>query len=148
MSMSFIQPDKRKLVKRLSAMNALNVKYDGKTISFRYDRNLIRNKVIMKKHLGWVGQWSRTTNTVYYDDDLVNQPKELLCVLIHESIEKYVHDKYGLSDIAEGHYIATMVEQKFARTSGVNWEDYNWRVEFISRKEIKHNKKSLCGIGK
>ena len=71
----------------------------------------------------------------------MKQPKELLCVLVHESVEKYVHDKYGLSDDAEGHFVATMVEQKFARQIGVNWSDYNWRVEFIYRKEMKHNKK-------
>lgn len=144
MSLSFINPEKRPIVKRLVAMNALNVKYDGKVISFRYDRTILKNKVIMKKHLGWVGQWSKTSDKIYYDDDLVKQPKELLCVLIHESIEKYVSEKYGLSDSAEGHYVASMIEQKFARQSGVNWGDYNWRVEFISRKELKHAKKALC----
>lgn len=141
--MSFIKEDKRKLVKRLIAMNVFDVKYDGKNLSFRYDKTNIRNRVVMRKHLGWVGHWSRGTNTVYYDNDLVKQPKELLCVLIHESVEKYVHDKYGLSDDAEGHYVATMVEQKFARQIGVNWNDYNWRVEFIYRKEMKHNKKPV-----
>jgi formamidopyrimidine-DNA glycosylase len=143
MSMSFIKQDKRALVKRLIAMNALNVKYDGKYLTFRYDRHNIRNRVVMKKHLGWVGHWSRGTNTVYYDDDLVKQPKELLSVLVHESVEKYVHDKYDLSDNAEGHYVATMIEQKFARQIGVNWNDYNWRVEFIYRKEMRQNKKPL-----
>ena len=143
MSMSFINPDKRKLVKHLSSMNALNVKYTGNYITLRYDRNEIKNKVVMKKHLGWVGHWSRGTNTIYYDKELVKEPKELLSVLVHESIEKYVHDKYGLSDDAEGHYIATMVEQKFARDIGVNWDDYNWRVEFIYRKEMKYKKKPV-----
>jgi len=143
MSMSFIKPEKRPLVKRLITMSALDVKFDGKYITFRYDRHEIKNRVVMKKHLGWVGHWSRGTNTIYYDDDLVKQPKELLSVLVHESIEKYVHDKYELSDSAEGHYVATMVEQKFARKIGVNWDDYNWRVEFIYRKEMKQNKKPV-----
>lgn len=143
MSMSFIHPDKRKLVKHLSSMSALNVKYNGNYITLRYDRHEIKNRVIMKKHLGWVGHWSRGTNTIYYDKELVKEPKELLSVLVHESIEKYVHDKYGLSDDAEGHYVATMVEQKFARNIGVNWDDYNWRVEFIYRKEMKYNKKPV-----
>ena len=143
MSLSFVNPEKKSLVKRLITMNALNVKYDGKNIEFRYDRHLIKNRVVMRKHLGWVGHWSRGTNTVYYDNDLVKQPKELLCVLVHESVEKYVHDKYGLSDDAEGHFVATMVEQKFARQIGVNWNDYNWRVEFIYRKEMKHSKKPV-----
>lgn len=143
MSLSFISPDKRLIVKRLIKMNVLDVKYDKKYISFRFDRHQIKNRVVMKKHLGWVGHWSRTTNTVYYDDDLVTQPKELLAVLIHESIEKYVHDMYGLSDDAEGHYVATIIEQKFAKQTGINWNDYNWRVEFIYRKEMKHNKKPI-----
>lgn len=143
MSLSFIHPDKKKLVKKLITMNALNVKYDGKNLSLRYDRHDIKNRVVMKKHLGWVGHWSRGTNTIYYDNDLVKHPKELLCVLVHESIEKYVHDHYGLSDDAEGHFVATMIEQKFARQIGVNWNDYNWRVEFIYRKEMKHNKKPV-----
>lgn len=143
MSMSFIKPDKRATVKRLIKMNALDVKFNGKYIVLRYDRNTITNKVVMKKHLGWVGKWSPTTNTIYYDNDLVSQPKELLCVLVHESIEKYVHDKYELSDSAEGHYVASMIEQKFARDSGVNWDDYNWRVEFIYRKEMKHAHKPV-----
>ena len=139
--MSFIKLEKRPLVKRLITMSALDVKYDGKYITFRYDRHVIKNKVIAKKHLGWVGHWSRTANTIYYDSDLVNQPKEILCVLIHESVEKYVHDTYNLSDTAEGHHVATMVEHNFARQSGVNWDDYHWRVEFICRKEMKHKQK-------
>jgi hypothetical protein len=145
MTMSFVKPEKRQLVKRLISMNALNVNYDGKYITFRYDRNVIKNRVVIRKHLGWVGHWSRGTNTIYYDDDLLKFPKELLCVLVHESVEKYIHDKYGLSDDAEGHYVATMIEQKFARESRVNWDDYNWRVEFIARKEIKHNKANVGG---
>jgi hypothetical protein len=143
MSMSFIKPDKRSIVKHLISMNALDVKFNGKSISFRYDRHIIKNKVVVRKHLGWVGRWSRETNTVYYDNDLVKQPKELLCVLVHESVEKYVHEKYGLSDSAEGHYVATMVEQKYAQQSGVNWEDFDWRIEFICRKEMKQNKKPV-----
>lgn len=144
MSMSFIKPDKRKMVKHLSSMSALNVKYDGKFITLRYDRHLIKNKTVIRKHLGWVGHWSRGTNTIYYDNDLVKEPKELLSVLVHESIEKYVHDKYGLSDDAEGHYVATMVERKFARSIGINWEDFGWRVEFIYRKEMKYHHKPVA----
>jgi hypothetical protein len=143
MSISFIKPEKRAIVKRLVKMSPLDVKYDGKTITFRYDRHIIKNKVIAKKHLGWVGRWSRTANTIYYDPDLVNQPKEVLSVLMHESIEKYVHDTYELSDSADGHFVATMVEQKFAQEIGVNWDDFNWRVEFICRKEMKHKKKPM-----
>ena len=143
MTISFIKPEKRALVKRLIKMNPLDVKYDGKYITFRYDRHAIKNKVVAKKHLGWVGSWSRTANTIYYDPDLVNQPKEVLSVLVHESIEKYLHDTYGFSDSADGHYVATMVEQEFAHGIGVNWDDYNWRVEFICRKELKHKKKPV-----
>ena len=141
MTISFIKPEKRALVKRLIKMSPLDVKYDGKYITFRYDRHVIKNKVVAKKHLGWVGSWSRTANTIYYDPDLVNQPKEVLSVLVHESIEKYLHDTYDFSDSADGHYVATMVEQEFGRGIGVNWDGYNWRVEFICRKEMKHKKK-------
>jgi hypothetical protein len=140
MSMSFVNPEKRKLVKQLISMNALNVKFNGKTITFRYDRHIIKNKVVVRKHLGWVGHWSRNTNTVYYDSDLVKSTKEIISVLVHESIEKYVYDTYGLSDSAEGHYIATMIEQKFAQESGINWDDHNWRIEVIAKKEMTQNK--------
>jgi hypothetical protein len=143
MSMTFIKPDKRALVKRLIKMNALGVNFNGSSISMRFDRSDIKNLVKVKKHLGWVGHWEKHSNTILYDDDLLKHPKELICVLVHESIEKYVYEKYGLSPDAEGHYVASMIEQKFARTSGVNWNDYNWRVEFIYRKEMKHDKKKV-----
>lgn len=143
-SLPFISPDKRKVVQRLIKMNVLDVKFDGKIITFRFDRHQITNHVRQRKHLGWVGEWSRNSDIIYYDDELVKYPKELLCVPVHESIEKYLNQFYGLNENAEGHYVATIIEQKFAKNIGVNWHDYNWRIEFISKDEYKYYKGKKC----
>jgi hypothetical protein len=135
-NLEFIKPKDRTEVARLITLKARNVKFDGLTISFDYDGKHIQDIVKRRKHLGWVGYWSRGSNTVYYDND-VNRRNELICLLVHEGVEKYVKQTYGLSPENSGHYVATIVEHDVARRLGVNWDAYNWRVEFIYRKEMK-----------
>ena len=141
--MDVIPEKKRNLVKKLMSKRVSNVKFDGEYVSFTFDGRTIRNKVRPRKCLPWVGTWNRKNNTVYFDDDMAKNKKELLSLAVHESVEAYVGKRYGLRSTAEGHYVAENVERKFAQSSGVHWPTYQWRAEFVHRKETERKDNAL-----
>ena len=101
---------KRVLIKTLSAKRVSNVAYRGGYITLKFDGEKLKNKVIMK-HDPSIANWSRTRKEVHYDEKL--KRKDILPVLVHEVIEKYVTQKYHLNVDKEPHKIAQKVEKKF-----------------------------------
>lgn len=140
---SVIDKNKRDLVRRLIREHAKNVRFRNGIISFDFDGCRIRNRVEIKPSVKWVGTWSRKTNKVLLDDDMYNDIREVISLALHESVEKYLHQKYGLSTDAEGHYVAEHVEKDFAKRAGINWNDYMWKAEFVHRKEMNEHEKKL-----
>lgn len=159
--LSFITPENRALVEKLSKKKVTNIKFDGKTCTFTYDGHRLKHNVREAKHLAWVGKWSAngdwrsSRKTIYYDDNvrLEGTGKELLCVCIHEGVERYLQKRYGLSWVTDGHYVASKVEEALGKRLGVNWTEYMWKIEFINRKETEHarashGKRKPRGVGK
>lgn len=160
--LSFIPPENRALVEKLSKKRVTNIKFDGKTCTFTYDGHRLKHHVHEVRHLVWVGRWSmhgdwRTSKkTLYYDNQvkIEGTGKELILVLVHEGVERYCQKRYNLSWVVEGHYVASEVEHALAHKLGVNWTEYQWKVEFINRKENEYkmrmarkNGKKLQGVG-
>jgi len=141
--MQFIDAKKRDLVKRLSNLNVSNVRFDGQTISLNYDGHVLHNRVRALTCEPWVGHWNRQHNIVYYDDDMGRNLRQVQSLAVHETIEKYVCQRYGLNSDAEGHYVAEMVERKYARKLGIDLRDYEWRTEFVHRKEWQANQRRM-----
>jgi hypothetical protein len=140
-SLSLIPQPQRKIVASLLRKSITNIRFTGKTISFTYDGKKLRNKVKRLRYVPLVADWKPNNPLVTYDDD-VSKKREILLLAIHESVEKYVAQKYGLSKVTAAHYVATFIERKVARKMHINWERYSWDVEFAFRKEcVKDPKK-------
>jgi hypothetical protein len=101
---------KRSLIAKLSSKRARFVSVKNGHLSLRFDSHLLRNR-IMRKHDPGIGNWARKHNVIYYDERL-KQP-DIMPVLVHESVEKYVAQKYGLHTQSEAHKIAMAAEKNF-----------------------------------
>jgi hypothetical protein len=127
---------KERLAKKLSHAPIGSVYYDGHEITVNFDGQVLSNKVVVLEHEKWVGSWNRSEPVVYIDDDVPMEFRKY--VAFHESVEKYLKEKYGLSDLAEGHEITEQVEKRyFLRKHSVeDWEEYSRIVERVHRKEM------------
>ena len=123
------------LAQELAEEPVRNVSYTPESISLTFNGELISNEIQIKPHESWVGSWSRKKQVIYIDDDLPEEWRETIAV--HETIEKYLRERYGLNENAEGHETAEEIEKRnFLKTySQKEWEKYNRVVERIHRKE-------------
>jgi predicted RNA methylase len=115
--------DKRDLIKKLSKLNVHNVAFKNNRISLEFDGDKLSSK-IMKKHIKEIGNWSRKYNRVYYNPDL--KKEDILPILVHEVVEKYITEKYGLNVDKESHEIATAVEKNFIASK--SWRSHEQRI--------------------
>lgn len=108
-------------------------------IQFYYDGAFLSNAVRLVTHDKWVGSWDKSKPWIYIDDDV--PPKYWKSLAIHESVEKYLKEKYGLDENAEGHEASEEVERRrFCKESKcpADWDEYSKIVERVHRAEMKY----------
>ena len=127
--------EKKKLVEKLSKLNASNVAFKDNWISLGYDGRHLKNRVI-KRRIKLIGNWSRKNKAVYCDPDL--KKEDVLPILVHEVVEKYVTEKYGLNADKESHEIADAVERKFIGEK--NWFSHQKRMIKHYLSKLKRDK--------
>ncbi|MBI2076029.1 MAG: hypothetical protein HYT72_02140 [Candidatus Aenigmarchaeota archaeon] len=122
------------LIKRLSSESVSSVKINGKTVSMFFLRKKIayRFKLIHEKN---VADWNRHKNIIYVSRYVEKQ--DLLPVLVHECVEKYVSKKYGFDVDREAHRVATAVERRFVLSRKRNWRRHEQKISVTWRRENK-----------
>ena len=111
-----------------------NVKFGKNWVSLEYDGHKIKNKIKVVKHEWGVGDWERSKNVVIIDNDLKRE-RDIQSVALHESIEKYVAQKYKLKIDDEAHPIAEAVEKRYFRILDGSWKRHQKNVEKVWIKE-------------
>ncbi len=138
--------EKKELIAKLSKIPVTNIKFDWKSISLKYGKVKIIYKVKIHPHEWGIADWSRKKKLVWVDDDV--RAKDIIILLIHESIEKYVAQKYKLNVEQEAHKIAQAVERKYFRSKKrkkMSWQNYHKRINKVWKKEHRYrfrNKRS------
>ncbi len=144
MKKKLTKEDRKVLIKILSKKRASNVAYRNGYVSLKFDGKRLRDKVIIKHDPG-LGDWSRKRNEVYYDEGLGKH--DILPVVVHEVIEKYVTHRYGLKVNKESHRVALAIEKKFIADScsrkfrkkcthtGRCWRLHEARIQQVWEKE-------------
>jgi len=105
--------------------------YDG-SISFVYDGDVIRNEVKLVEHDPSVASFDKHDPVVYVHRKIPEQYRKH--VAIHESVEKYLKEKHGLNEYAEGHRAADEVEKKLMSLQ--DWARYTNIVKRIHNEEL------------
>ena len=111
-----------------------NVKFGKNWISLEYDGKKIKNKIKIVKHEWGVGDWNKHEKIVIIDNDL-KRKRDIKSVALHESIEKYVAQKYKLNIDDEAHPIAEAVEKRYFRILDGSWKKHQKNVEKVWIKE-------------
>jgi hypothetical protein len=114
---------KTELIKKLSKLGVSNVVFSNGWISLVYDKHFIKSKVV-KKHTKYIGNWSRKSNEVYYEPHL--KKEDVVPILVHEAVEKYIAEKYRLDVDTEAHNIAELVEKDFI--SEKSWRSHQQKI--------------------
>ena len=135
---------RKALVKALSSKRVSNVTYKNGYIALKFDGRKLRNKALVKHDYG-IADWSRKRKEVHYDEKL--KEKDVLPILVHETVEKYVTEKYRLAVKMESHKIAQGVERRFisekctkkqkknCKHSGRCWRLHEQRIDRLWKKE-------------
>jgi hypothetical protein len=121
-----------------------NVKFHKDKVSLEFDGEKMENKIVVVPNELWVGSWFRHKPVVVIDNDVPEQFRPSLAV--HETIEKYVCQRYGLDSNAEGHELAEEVERRWFMQQGHtedDWAEYSKIIERIHRKEFERVAKQL-----
>jgi len=127
----------KELIRRLEEESFKNVKFRRGWVSLEYDGKKLKNQIVIEKHQKFVGRWDQDINAVYLDDDLEGIDME--AVAVHETIEKYISQKYEFDPYREAHAIATLKEKEFIKENKGNWQSHQLKVAHIWRKESKRS---------
>jgi len=117
---------------------------DTGKVSILYDGHVITNRIHLVETEPWVASWDRLKPVVYVHKDVPG--KYHRPISIHETIEKYICQKYGLSDKAEGHEASETAEMGVFADEGfsnADWIEYMKIVERIHREELDN-----LGVGR
>ncbi|MCX6821808.1 MAG: hypothetical protein NTW30_03445 [Candidatus Aenigmarchaeota archaeon] len=126
----------RYLVRILKREKVKNIQFGKDWVSFEYDGEKIKNKIIIKKHESYVGSWAKTKDKIYIDDDIKGKI-DVKAVALHESIEKFASQKYGLRYDVEAHDLADAKEKEFLERVDGTWIGHQRKVDKVWRKEGK-----------
>jgi len=126
----------RYLVRILKREKIKNIQFGKDWISFEYDGEKIKNKIIIKKHESYVGSWAKTKDRIYIDDNLKGK-MDIKAVALHEAIEKFASQKYGLRYDVEAHDLADAKEKEFLERVDGTWVEHQRKVDKVWRKEGK-----------
>jgi hypothetical protein len=124
---------KRERAMRIAFVKAL-IRYPvkGVTFSHNYHRisltffgERISHKIIVKRER-YIGAWSRKRDEIDVDKHFSTRDhiKSFRAICVHEAVEKYLGEKYGLHEDTEAHEVATAKERQYLRKIGGNWRSH------------------------
>lgn len=116
-------------IKILMKVSITKVKFSGKRVSLNFFGHRISDQFTIKKE-DHVAEWSRRRKEIFIDKNFSEEEREksfkALCV--HEVIEKFLVEKFGLKLDKEAHSIATQKEKEYLKKIGGNWRNHELEV--------------------
>lgn len=135
-----VREEKRNIVRRLLKERVFNVQVRGRHIKLLFDKKVLQNKVLIKHKYKYVAGWSKKNNEIFIDDDNLEYLKssQIVSLFVHETVEKYVSQRYDLAEDEEAHLIAELVEYEWAKNNNVDWEIYDAVTDLIRKKDGRY----------
>jgi hypothetical protein len=117
------------LMKVFMASPVTNIKFSGNRISFNYFGYRISDRITVKKQ-PHVGEWSRRVSKVVIDRNFKTKEraKEFKSLCLHEAVEKFLVEKFGLNTDNEAHPVAKKKEREYLESVGGNWKSHELKV--------------------
>jgi hypothetical protein len=117
------------LMKVFMASPVTNIKFSGNRISFNYFGYRISDRITVKKQ-PHVGEWSRRVSKVVIDRNFKTKEraKEFKSLCLHEAVERFLVEKFGLNTDNEAHPVAKKKEREYLESIGGNWKSHELKV--------------------
>jgi len=116
---------RRAFVKLLVKFPLRGVRISNDKVSLQFFGNRISDKVVIKRE-DHVADWSRRRKEIFIDKKITEEDREksfkALCV--HEVVEKFLVEKFGLNLDTEAHAVATQKEKEYLRSIHGNWRSH------------------------
>ena len=116
-------------VKSLLKSPVTGVRFLGRKVSLTFFGHRISDKFTIKQE-DHVAEWSRKRKEIFIDKDFSERErkKSFQALCVHEIIEKYLVEKFGLKLDGEAHIVATQKEKEYLKRIGVNWRSHELEV--------------------
>lgn len=101
------------------------ISFSGNNISLNFFGHHIKDKIVRKLE-DHVAEWSRRRKEIFIDKKITpdHLRKSFKALCIHEVIEKYLVEKFGLKLDTEAHVVATQKEKEYLKGLGGNWRSH------------------------
>ena len=106
-----------------------NIKFFRGRISLDFFGHRISDKITIKRE-DHVAEWSRKRREIFIDKDFGEGEKEksFRALCIHEVIERFLSEKFGLKLDEEAHIVATQKEKEYLKSLKGNWRSHELKV--------------------
>jgi len=119
----------RELMKVFMKSPVTNIKFTKHKVSFNFYGHKISDRITVKKQ-PHVGEWSRRIGKIVIDRyfDEKDRIKEFKSLCIHEAVERFLVETYGLNTDNEAHPVAKEKEKEYLKSVKGNWRSHQLRV--------------------
>jgi len=115
----------KEFIKILLKTPVKEVKFSKNRISLTFFGHRISDNIKIKSE-EYVAEWSRRRKEIFIDKEITSSDKKksfkALCV--HELIEKFLVEKFGLNLDEEAHLVATKKEKEYLESINGNWRSH------------------------
>jgi len=116
-------------VKLLLKYPASDIKFSKDRISLNFFNRRISDKITVKRE-DHVAEWSRKRKEIFIDRNFGEREREksFRALCIHELIERFLVEKFGLKLDEEAHVVATHKEKEYLESVKGNWRSHELKV--------------------
>lgn len=116
-----------------------DIKFSKGRISLNFFNHKISDKIITQKE-DHVAEWSRKRREIFIDKNFGEKEKEksFRALCIHEVVERFLTEKYGLRIDTEAHVVATQKEKEYLNSVKGNWKSHELKVFWDWHKMGEH----------
>ena len=106
-----------------------NIKFSEDRVSLSFFGYRISDKITVKRE-NHVAEWSRKRREIFIDKNFGEREKEksFRALCIHELIERFLYEKFGLKLNEEAHIVATQKEKEYLESVKGNWRSHELKV--------------------
>ena len=119
----------KEFIKILLIAPIKDVKFSKNRISLTFFGHRISDKIKIKleEH---VAEWSRRRKEIFIDKKITSsdRKKSFKALCVHELLEKFLVEKFGLNLDKEAHLVATKKEEEYLKNIKGNWRSHEHMV--------------------
>lgn len=122
----------KEFIKILLKSPVKDVKFSKNKVSITFFNHRISDEIKVKPE-EHVADWSRKRKEIFIDKKITSsdRKKSFKALCVHELIEKFLAEKFGLNLDKEAHLVATKKEKEYLKSINGNWKSHEQIIYWI-----------------